>query len=174
MNQMRHLAIAVLTLAACSPPASPPAPPELAAQAERVQLAAAGEPTALANVAVDDNLAWAASVVQLDPLTNNSNGGIKLFGLAGGDPAMNGLYTYLAFYESPAEDWRVFRLGDFLSYRVLSEESGSVALEIQESIMDQTSGQIGSRTRYAIVSWERTPDGPPPTSVNVTPAERSP
>lgn len=79
----------------------------------------------------DESLQWAASVVRLDPLRRQS-GTAKLFGTAGGDPAMNGLYTHLAFFQSVDEGWRVFRLGDFLSYRIVEESPGRLLLEVRK------------------------------------------
>ena len=131
-------------------------------------LTPAGEAVALA-ADTDANVQMAAGVVELDTLANQGDAGVKLFGTAGGDPAMNGLYTYIAFYESPAEGWRIFKLGDFLSYRVLSDSPGRVDLELQESVMD-TNGDISSRTRRVIVGWTMPSDGTPPTSVSVPPA----
>ena len=96
---------------------------------------------------------------------------VKMFGTAGGDPAMNGLYTHVAFFDSPAEGWRVFRIGDFLDYRVLSEAPGRVDLEINESVMDEATGNIGSRTRRVIVGWAVATDGSVPATVTVTPAQ---
>jgi hypothetical protein len=164
------LVLAGLCLVASWSPAA--VAPVAAAQAETAALAAAGDPAQLAPVEANENLAWAASVVQVDYLQNQTDGGAKLFGLAGGDPAMNGLYTYIAFFESPGDAWRVFRLGDFLSYRLLSDSPGRVDLEIQESTMNQQSGEIGSRTRHVIVSWTRGEDGAPPEAITVTPARQ--
>lgn len=116
----------------------------------------------------DENLQWAAAVVQLDPLRRQGLTA-KMFGTAGGDPAMNGLYTYLAFFESADAGWRVFRLGDFLSYRIVEESPGHLALEVRESVLDQASGDIGARTRRLLVRW-RARGGEPPTSVALTKA----
>src|SRR5689334_3723467 len=59
----------------------------------------------------------AATVVVVSQLEHQGDLGAKLFGAAAGDPAMNGLNTYLAFYMPPPENgWRVFEIGDFLSY----------------------------------------------------------
>ena len=82
---------------------------------------------------------------------------------------MNGLYTYLAFFDSaPGEGWRVFRLGDFLSYRILAEAPGRLTLEVRESVLNEASGEIGARTRRLLVSWRG--GGGPPASVTVTAA----
>lgn len=119
----------------------------------------------------DPNLQWAASVVDLDPLSRQGDAAAKLFGVAGGDPAMNGLYTYVAFFVSPAEGWRVFRIGDFLDYRVLAETPGRVDLEVEESVLNPDDGTIGARSRRLIVGWSAGPDGAPPAAVTVTPAQ---
>lgn len=115
-------------------------------------------------------LQWSAGVVRLDPLSRQGDATVKLFGTAGGDPAMNGLYTHVAFFRSPAEGWRVFRIGDFLDYRVRSETPGRVDLEVEESIMDPATDRIGPRKRRLIVAWTPGPDAAPPVSISVTPA----
>ncbi len=142
---------------------SPPAP-------AAAPLTAAG-PAATVQPDADEGQQWAAAVVELTPLTRQGDRTVKLFGTAGGDPAMNGLYTHVAFFDSPAEGWRVFRIGDVLDYRVLSEAPGRVDLEINESVMDQASGNIGSRTRRVIVGWALATDGSVPATVTVTPAQ---
>ena len=164
---------AVLALAACDagvesrdpvlPAEQPPSSPRAA------PLTAAG-PAAILQPDTDPNQQWAASVVRLDALENQGDRTVKLFGTAGGDPAMNGLYTHLAFFESPAEGWRVFRIGDFLDYRLLSEAPGRIDLEIDESVLDAATGQIGSRKRRIIVGWALPTDGSVPATVTVTPA----
>lgn len=115
-----------------------------------------------------ENLQWAASVVQISELRRQGGQTVKLFGTAGGDPAMNGLYTYLAFFESPGDGWRVFRLGDFLTYRIVSQAPGRLALEVRESVMNDRTGDIGTRVRRLQVSWPPGPGGAPPGSVRVT------
>ena len=163
---------ALLGLAACdaqveSRKAAVPA--EQAAPAA-APLTAAG-PAATVQPDSEEGQQWAAAVVSLDELKAQGDRTVKLFGTAGGDPAMNGLYTHVAFFDSPAEGWRVFRMGDFLDYRVLSESPGRVDLEIDESTMDEASGQIGSRTRRVIVGWALATDGSAPATVTVTPAQ---
>jgi hypothetical protein len=117
----------------------------------------------------EESLQWAASVVQIYPLRRQGQVTAKLFGTAGGDPAMNGLYTYLAFFESaPGDGWRVFRLGDFLSYRILSEAPGRLTLEVRESMLNEATGDIGARTRRLLVSWRGGSGSEPPASVTVT------
>ena len=126
--------------------------------------------------ASDEFLEWAASVVQVDmlgdqsphPITGPGEVTAKLFGAAGGDPAMNGLNTYLAFFASPDQGWIVFRIGDFLDYRIVSQARGRVTLEVNESVMNQASGEIGSRTRRFNVTWTPKPEEAP-ARVTVTP-----
>ena len=118
----------------------------------------------------DENLQWAAAVEQLTPLPSQGDLGLKLFGAAGGDPAMNGLHTYLAFFESPGDGWRLFKLGDFLSYRVVAQARGRLTLEIRESVMNQRTTEIGTRTRRLLVTWTAGAGGEPPATVNVTAA----
>lgn len=142
-----------------------PLPPRAAPAA--APLVAAGEATTVSPDTANANLQWAASVVQLDQLPGQD---AHLFGTAGGDPAMNGLQTWIAFYLDPADGWRIFPIGDVLAYRVLRSEKGRVDLEIRESTMDQASGVIGERTRRVIVAWTRGPDDTAPAQVSVTPA----
>ena len=166
---------ALVGLAACDtgvesrkeavPPAERPAP-----RAAVAPLAAAG-PAAVLTPETNAALQQAAAVVRLDQLTGQGPVAAKLFGTAGGDPAMNGLYTHVAFFQSPAEGWRVFRIGDVLDYRILSQQAGRVDLELEESTMDEASGRIGSRSRRIIVGWPIAADGSAPAEVTVTPAQ---
>jgi len=115
------------------------------------------------------DLQWAAAVEQVTQLRNQGDLGAKLFGAAGGDPAMNGLHTYLAF-ATPPEGWRLFPIGDFLAYRVVAEARGRLTLEIRENVYNQHTGEVGTRARRLRVSWTAGPDGEPPAMVNVTAA----
>ena len=144
------------------PPAERPAP-----RAAVAPLAAAG-PAAVLTPETDAALQQAAAVVRLDQLTGQGPVAAKLFGTAGGDPAMNGLYTHIAFFQDPAQGWRVFRIADVLDYRILSERAGRVDLELRESVMDEASGRIGDRTRRVIVGWPIAADGSAPGEVTVT------
>jgi len=131
----------------------------------------AGTPRAeIVRPETNENLEWAASVVVVNDLRRQGNLTAKLFGNAGGDPAMNGLNAYIAFYGSPDEDWKIFSLGDFLSYRIVSETPGRVTLEVQESIMNQRTGDIGSRLRRFTISWAAVPDGETPASISIAAA----
>lgn len=116
----------------------------------------------------DDGLQWAAGVARVDDIPGES---AKLFGVAGGDPAMNGLNTYIAFFQNPADGWAVYRIGDFLDYTVLSHANGRVDLDIHESTYDEVKGEIGDRHRKIIVQWTQAADDVVPTAVTVTPAQ---
>ncbi|NBB53375.1 hypothetical protein GVN24_34410 [Rhizobium sp. CRIBSB] len=118
----------------------------------------------------EEGLQYAAGVVEMTPLTLQGDMGAKLFGTAGGDPAMNGLYTYIAFYRDPANGWWVYQVGDFLSYTVLHEQAGQVDLEVEESQMDSATGQIGSRKRRIIIAFPVGPVGDQPVNVRFMPA----
>ena len=181
---MKHpilFAAAILGLAACDPgtetrqdagprPAAPtPNLPASQATPQTRPLIAAG-PAATVQPSTDPNLQYAASVVKLDVLSKQTGPTVKLFGTAGGDPAMNGLYTDIAFFGSSAEGWAVFRIGDFLDYAVLSETPGRVDLKVTESVMDEARGEIGSRERRLIITWTPGADETPPASIAVTPA----
>lgn len=98
-----------------------------------------------------DELQTASDVVEMHSLDKQQGATVKLFGMAGGDPAMNGLHVFLAFYRSPAEGWWVYGLGDVLNFKILNEVPGQIDLEIEESTLDPATGTIGSKTRRAIV-----------------------
>lgn len=127
--------------------------PLIAAAAFLFTLFAAGQAAAQTlQPDTNENLEWAASVVQINQVPNQPSLGVKLFGMAGGDPAMNGLQTYIGFFASPAEGWRVFQIGDFLSYRILAATPGRVNLQIQENTIN-SEGEIGTRTRRVSLRW---------------------
>lgn len=147
------------------PPAE--APPPVVQTAK--PLVPAG-PAAAVQPSGDLNQQWAASVVRVDVLTRQAGPTVKLFGTAGGDPAMNGLQTFIAFFRSPAEGWTVFPVGDVLDYHVLSEAPGRVDLRVEESVLDPATGVIGRREHRLIVAWTPGADDAPPASVTLTPA----
>jgi hypothetical protein len=132
-------------------------------------LTASGEGVALAPE-TSDFLQSSASVVRVDDLADQGVLSAKMYGTAGGDPAMNGLYTYIAFFESPAEGWRIFRIGDYLDYEILAVSEGRVDLKLTESVMEQSTGTIGSRETAVIVTFGGGENGAPPAAVTVTPA----
>lgn len=118
----------------------------------------------------DPQLQSPASVIEVHPLAEVTGMDGKIFGLAGGDPAMNGLQTYVAFYRSPADGWWVYQIGDFLSFKVLNQSRGQVDLEVEESTLDEATTVIGKRTRRIIVAFTVAPAEEQPVSVRFMPA----
>ncbi len=117
-----------------------------------------------------DNLQAWASVVEVHALDQATGMDGKIFGVAGGDPAMNGLQTYIAFYRNPAEGWWVYQIGDFLSFKVLNQSSGRVDLEVEESTTDPATGTIETRTRRMILGFDVRPADDQPVILRITPA----
>lgn len=158
-------------------PPKPPAAPAAPADPAPAQPSAPYTPLAPANhgvpmkAVVGDEGQVAASVVKIDALTASEGMDVKLFGTGGGDPAMNGLYTYIAFFRGPADGWWIYKLGDFLDYRLLGESAGKVDLELTESTHDEATGAIGSRTRRIVVTFAVGPVGGQPVHVRVAPAQ---
>ncbi|WP_262422152.1 hypothetical protein [Brevundimonas denitrificans] len=124
----------------------------------------AGEPVTI-EIAADDELQWAASVMQIHPMESQN---AKLFGVSGGDPAMNGLVTYLGLFAGPAEGWRVYRIGDFEEWTVSEESRRRVVLDARESRMGED-GDIVTEDRRLIVEFRMGEDGGA-DRVTVTPA----
>ena len=147
----------------------PAAPVSTSAPSPGGALVEAGQAVVL-QPETDDALQTAAAVVELDYLPDQGDLTAKMFGTAGGDPAMNGLYTYIAFFQSPAEGWRVFRIGDYLDYQIQAVSAGRVELRLGESIMDQATSEISSRQTAVILSFTPGPEGSVPETVTVTPA----
>lgn len=152
MAWYRTLALALAAIAAAPLAAQPAARPA----AETLQ------PDA------DPQVQDGAWVVEIDELRRQGELGGKLFGMAGGDPAVNGLHTYLAFPGMGGDAWRIFRIGNFLSYRIVSEAPGRVLLRVRENVVD-AHGEIGSRTRRIALSWAPGADGAAPASVSLSP-----
>jgi len=128
--------------------------------------AAAAGPAATVQPDDDDYAQDAASVTDVHLLRRQGQASVRIFGTAGGDPAMNGLNCYLSFYVSPQDGWRVFRIGDFLTYHILSESRGRVLLEVRESDMNDR-GEIGEHVRRLLVSWTPGPGDEAPASIGV-------
>lgn len=114
----------------------------------------------------DQNLEYAASVVQINIVPNQPGNSVKMFALAGGDPAMNGLQTYLAFYADVDVGWITFRIGDFLNYRILSATAGRINVQVGENYM--SGDEIGTRIRRFTLRWTMGRDDTPPATVTMT------
>lgn len=165
------LAITFLAIPACTPASSPaPAKVEIAQPFE----AAAGERLTATPLEPGDPGLTALGVARFNELPNlSSNWTVRMFGMAGGDPAANGLKTYLAFV-SPHDD-KGFLLGDFRDYRVITASPGRIDLEIDEDVLGD-GGELKLITRRVIVSWTEKPqaDSPNPefpSAVTMTPAK---
>ena len=162
--------VAALALSGCDAADGPVEDAKAPAAPPTGPLVAAGPAQAIRPDA-EPSLQWAANVVKLEELQHQGGATVKLFGTAGGDPAMNGLVTHVAFFVSPAEGWRVFTVGDFLDWRLLSSAPGRVELEIDESAMDPATSEISARSRRLILGWSPGPDGAAPETVTITPAQ---
>ena len=117
----------------------------------------------------DEGLQVAAGVSQVHALTHQGDVDVTVFGLTGGDPAMNGEYIFLSFNGTPADGSRIFRVGDVLEFHILSDAPGRMLLQVRENVMTSDT-EIGERTRRVLVSWTPGPDGAPPATVRVAEA----
>ncbi|MFN4296205.1 MAG: hypothetical protein ACK4FB_05145 [Brevundimonas sp.] len=135
-----------------------------AAQPADTRAQPAGEPEIIEIVA-GDALQSAASVMQMHPMESQN---AKLFGVSGGDPAMNGLVTYLGLFAGPAEGWRVYRIGDFEEWTVSEESRRRVVLDARESRMGEDD-DIVTEDRRLIIEFRMGEDGES-DRVTVTPA----
>lgn len=142
---MKYAAFAAaLALAACQPaaekPADPAAPaPEAAQPAAVTPATPSGPAKAVAPEADDESLSGAAAVTDIHFVKDAD---VKLFSTAGGDPAINGLYTYLAIF-TPPEGWtRIYMIGDFNSWDVVEESPTRVVLKVSRSWVEQETGDI--------------------------------
>lgn len=161
----------VLGLGACAAQVGSPLAAVPAAQSEAVAatpLIAAGPPET-----IQPDPQASADIVRVDYLKHQGEGAtsVKLLGWGGGDPAVNGLRTNIAFYVSPGEGWRVFTVGDFLDYRVLADSPGRVDLEIDFTGLDEETHDFNTSTRRAILTWTASDDWSVPDTVTLTPAK---
>jgi hypothetical protein len=165
---MKHaFAMAAFALAACSPqaekPAEPAAPAAEAPAAATVTPAQPSGPAKTIASASDDALLSAASVTDVHMVKDAD---IKLFSTAGGDPAINGLYTYLALFTAP-DGWdQIFMIGDFNSWEVIEESPSRVVLKVSRSWIEEGSGDIKTADEKLILDIPQDPAAP----LTVTPA----
>lgn len=144
-------------------PGRPALPPRAAQPALRHAVPIGPEETRRALASAD--LQQAASVSQLHAIPTQD---AKLFSVSGGDPAANGLVTYLGLFASPAEGWRLYPLGDFSAWRVTETGPGRLVLNVRQDAVGPR-GDIVSRDSRLIVSFAHS-DGQAPAAVTVTPA----
>lgn len=114
----------------------------------------------------DQNLEYAASVAQINMVPNQAGNAVKMFAFAGGDPAVNGFQTYLAFYADLDVGWVTFRVGDFLGYRILSATPGRINVEVRENYMN--GDEVATRVRRFNLRWTPGRDDTPPATVTMT------
>ncbi|WP_339913942.1 hypothetical protein [uncultured Brevundimonas sp.] len=118
----------------------------------------------------DDYLQSAASVLALTPLADHDVDA-KVFGTAGGDPALNGNHAWLAFFAGPAEGWTVYALGDFEDWSVTEQAGGRFVLDTTQGRMGDTGDMVtGERKRFIIAYSPGGDANSPPTSITITPA----
>lgn len=164
---------ASLALAACSKPAAPAnesdtvpmAAPAATTAAPAAKPAKPSGPAApVAAEAEEDNIQWAASVTEVVWLPDLN---AKLFSTAGGDPAINGLYTYIAIPpENPGDGWAVFKLGDWETWKVSEQAPGRIVLDYRVSRINPETGDPVTEAKRMIVTFTT---GENPT-VTATPA----
>ena len=143
--------------------------PLTAAAAFLIAIGAAGQAAAQTirpDTDNDQNLEYAASVAQIDMVTNQPGNSVKMFAFAGGDPAVNGFQTYLAFYADLDVGWVTFRIGDFLGYRILSATAGRINVEVRENYMN--GDEVATRVRRFNLRWTPGQDDAPPATVSMT------
>lgn len=97
----------------------------------------------------------------------NAPSGAKVYSVSGGDPAINGLYTYIAGYdtEEPGGGWNVFQIGDFNSWSVVEDRGTDVVLAVNRSFLNNN-GEVQTVDERYIVSIPTAGA----TSITVTPA----
>jgi hypothetical protein len=162
---MKHAAFATaLALAACQPAAEPPgatAPATEAAPTPAAPATPSGPPQAVE--AVDDHMPEA----YVTDVHHIKDADFKIFSTAGGDPAINGLYTYLARYDEDERGWtQVYMIGDFNSWEVVEESPTRVVLKVSRSLLEQETGDIKTGDEKLIIDLPADAASP----VSVTPA----
>jgi len=161
---MKHAVFAAaVALAACQPASDAPAAPAEPAAVE-TPAAAPAQPSGPAKAieAEDDHMpeAWVTDVHLI------KDADFKIFSTAGGDPAINGLYTYLAAYTAPDGWTRVYMLGDFISWEVIEESPTRVVLKVGRMYLEDSTGEIKTADEKLIIDLPADPETP----VMVTPA----
>jgi hypothetical protein len=109
---------------------------------------------------------WAASVSQVNMLAHQGDASVSVFSTVGGDPAINGIYVFRSFYISPAEGYRIFKIGDVSQYRIVSETPGRLVLAVTEDGLGE-GGEVSQSRRRVLVIWTPGAEGAPPASVTV-------
>lgn len=109
-----------------------------------------------------DGVASAAGVFSVQTLKAPN---AKLFTTTGGDPAINGLYTYYAVYSEDDRGWRSFMVGDFNDVAVVQDTETQTGLKVSKSHID-ANGDVKTETLYLLIPAPSSA----PTAVTVIPA----
>ncbi len=165
---MKHAVFATaLALAACQPAAEEAAAPAApaAADAPAAPAATPAQPSGPAQTLEAENEHMPEAHVT--DIHNIKDADFKIFSTAGGDPAINGLYTYLARYNDEQRGWtQVYMLGDFNSWDVIEESPTRVVLKISRSWIEEGTGDVKTGDEKLIIDLPADPEKP----VSVTPA----
>lgn len=154
-----------LALAACEPAGTPaPEAAQTAPAAPSETPAPPAQPSGPARTVEAESepsdAAWVTDVHHV------KDADVKIFSTAGGDPAINGLYTYLAVY-TPPEGWtRVFMVGDFNAWEVAEESPTRVVLKVSRSWIEEETGDVKTAEEKLILDVPASEDAP----LTVTPA----
>jgi hypothetical protein len=60
---------------------------------------------------------------------------------------------YLAFYHSPAEGFRIFPIGDFEEYRLVSQQPGRVVITVRQTSHTGGSNPFKTSARRLTITW---------------------
>jgi len=150
-------------LAACDHPDAPASRPKAAPPPTPMSVAKAparpSEPGAIVPALSGERMQEAASVSQLHAMPRLN---AKVFSVSGGDPAVNGLVTYLALFAGSAEGWRVYPLGDFAAWRVVEAMPGRIVLATVEDKAGPA-GDIVKKQGHVHVAFAAGGQTPPDT-----------
>jgi ABC-type enterochelin transport system substrate-binding protein len=141
---------AALALAACG---QSKAPDTTASAVSAAPAQAAGSPVTITPRSADEH-GFDSSVAKVVAIGET---GAKLFSTVGGDPAINGEYVFLAvpFDDGPAEEPKVYKLGDFNSWDLESQSAGQFVIKVSRSWLDDAGEVKTADERYivAIPTW---------------------
>lgn len=140
--------------AAATTTATTPAPTFTAAEGATPETLAPASPDA------EGEAAALGGIVRFDAVPDQSGEGfVRLIGTAGGDPAANGLMTYLVI--STVHDSWVYTIGNIIDYRIKGVADGRLDLEIDETTVADN-GDMNTATRKLIVTWTPVPENHDP------------
>jgi hypothetical protein len=94
-----------------------------------------------------EGVAYAAGVAEVYFLKAE---GAKIFTTAGGDPAINGLYTYYAQFSEEDRSWRSFMVGDFNEITIVQDTPTQTGLRVSKSSID-ANGDVRTETQFLLI-----------------------